>query len=94
MSSRDELQRIFDEAASSFAASNRKQLSYDDMLDMADVFEGWAQDERISVEKAAMILGWAEGLRRLADEVGPEWNPPEPDKLNIMGFIARKIAET
>jgi hypothetical protein len=92
MSSREELQRIFDEAVSNFAASNREQLSYEQMLDMADTFGEWAEDERVSFKKAAMLLGWAEALRCPADEVGPDWNPPKPDKLNVMGFIARKIA--
>jgi hypothetical protein len=91
VSSREELQRIFDEAISTFASSNREQLSYEQMLNVAAAFDEWAEDERLTLERSAQLLGWAEGLRRLAVEVGPEWHPVEPDKLNLLGLMARKI---
>ena len=70
------------------------QLSYGDMLHFADVCEGWAQDERLELEMTAKCLGWADGMRRLADLVGPDWNPPDPPKLSLVGFLARKFRET
>lgn len=32
-------------------------------------------------------------MRRLADDVGQNWNPPEPAKLSLTGFLARKLRD-
>jgi hypothetical protein len=88
--SRDELQRILDEASNVSDVSN-DELSYDDMLRLADVFEGWAQGPNTSLEWSAKLLGWADGWRRMAERVGPEWRPPYPEKLSLIGFIAKEL---
>lgn len=59
------------------------------MCALADTFEGWAQDQRMSPERSAQMLGWAESMRRLADEVGPTWNPPTPSTVTAIGFLGR-----
>ena len=33
--------------------------------------------------------GYAEGLLAEADQLGPDWNPPEPEKLTPIGFVGR-----
>jgi hypothetical protein len=57
MSSPADLERLLNESVGSFAPSNREQLSHRQMAALADVFEGWAMDERVSPERTAMILG-------------------------------------
>lgn len=63
------------------------------MVALSDVFDGWALDKRRSPEESAKILGWAESLRRLADEVCPEWNPPDSARLGVLGFMGRKVLD-
>ena len=36
-------------------------------------------DKRLTVEQSVRVVGWAEAMRTLADEVGSEWNPPGPN---------------
>ena len=68
----------------------RDQMAYRHMIALADFFEGWALDARMTPEQYAKLVGWAESLRRLADDVGPGWEPPAPDRLTLMGFPGRK----
>jgi hypothetical protein len=63
------------------------------MIALADTFEGWAIDERMTPEQSAKLVGWAESMRNLAEEVGPHWNPPTPEKLTLMGFLGRKAID-
>jgi len=63
------------------------------MVHLADVFEGWAIDRRVTPEQTAMILRWAEDMRALAERVGPDWDPPKPDKLSLVGFLGRTFDE-
>ena len=91
MPSRGPLADIFDQASSCPASNVKDELSYDRMLALADTFEGWSMDRRFGPEQSAKCLGYAEGLRRIADEVGPSWDPPEPEHLSAIGFLARQI---
>jgi hypothetical protein len=91
MDSPDDLQRIFDEAATLKNNHMRDQLAYGHMIALADNFEGWAMDVRMSPVQIAKLLGWAESLRQLAELVGPDWNPPEPERLTLMGFLGRQV---
>lgn len=93
MSSQEELLQIFNESTSSFAASNKEQLAYRHMIALAEVLEGWTMDARMSPERSAQILGWAEALDKLAEEVGPDWDPPQPARLTLMGFLGRKALD-
>jgi hypothetical protein len=91
MTSDDELRRIFEETAALKARDSRDQLAYRHMLALADHCEGWALDEEVTPEEAAELMGRAENLRQLAELVGPEWNPPQPEQLSVVGFLARRI---
>ena len=68
----------------------REQLSHDHMILLAEAMVGWALSDPERVER---WLALSDQLRDLADEVGPDWNPPEPERLSAMGFLARRMAE-
>jgi hypothetical protein len=63
------------------------------MLALADLFDGWAQCSKRTPEQISRLIRMADDSRELADLVGPNWNPPEPDKLSAIGFLARKPFE-
>jgi len=52
------------------------ELSGRDMDVLADIFEGWAQSDLTDCVNVARLLGWAEGLRKLALAVGIDYMPP------------------
>ena len=71
-------------------------LTGQEMLDLADMYEGWAQDVRMDAFNIARLLGWADGKRALVAVVGSDYEPPakvpgEPDSL--LKFIAKRQAE-
>ena len=66
------------------------------MVDLADMYEGWAQDGRFEPLEIARLPGWADGLRELAAAIGTDYEPPskvpgEPDSL--MKFMANKMKQ-
>ena len=80
---------MFDQAAEQrWSEDLREELGHRHMIHLADVFEGWAIDRRMTPEWTAKLTGWAESLRRLADEVGPDWDPPA-GTLSLVGFFGR-----
>ncbi len=89
MSEPDRLEAIFSENATSLSADMRHEHAYRHMVALAEIFTGWAMDGRFDRERSAALLGWAESWERLAGEVGPDWNPPEPEALSILQFLAR-----
>ena len=91
MSSPDDLQRIYEEAAALKAHDLRDQLAYRHMIALADHFEGWALDQRLAPKQTVKLMGWAENMRMLAELVGPEWDPPRPEELSLMGFLGREM---
>jgi hypothetical protein len=91
MNSPDELRRIFDEAATLKNDDLRDQLAHRHMLALADAFDGWAMDAQVTPVQSAQLLGSAESLRQLAELVGPDWDPPEPERLSLFGFLARQV---
>lgn len=70
------------------------QLSYQRMLLLADTYLRWAVDEQTTPEQAAKLLEWARGMKRLARLKGKDWNPPEPEKISLVGFLARQLEES
>jgi hypothetical protein len=68
----------------------REQLARHHMVFLADLLEGWALDKGMTPERSAKFIGFAEGVRALADEVGPDWNPPPPKTLCFVAYLARK----
>jgi hypothetical protein len=93
MTSEDDLRRIFEETAALKARDSRDQLAYRHMIALADNFEGWALDKQVTREEAAELMGHAENMRQLAELVGPEWDPPRPEQLSLMGFLARRMLD-
>jgi hypothetical protein len=61
------------------------------MIALADMFDGWALDAQLTPEQSAQFMGLAESMRRLADGVGPNWNPPSPKRLSLIGHLGRTI---
>lgn len=88
-SSAEGLARIFDQAAEQrWSEDLREELGYRHMMHLADVFEGWATDRRMTPEWTAKLAGWA----TLAEEVGATWDPPRPaGTLSLVGFIGRSL---
>ncbi len=89
MSDPDRLKGIFEENSQIVTGETRHGFAYRHMLALAELFTAWALDGRFGPERSASLLGWAEGWERLAEEVGPDWNPPEPEELSILQFFAR-----
>lgn len=88
--SNERLQRVFEDAARSNWPTAKEQLAYRHMLALADMWEGWSMDPRTSPQRTAQLLGWADALRRVAYEVGPDWDPPRPECLTLIGWMGRK----
>lgn len=94
-SSAEGLARIFDQAAERrWSEDLRKEIGYRHMKHLADVFEGWAFDSRMTPEWTAKLSGWAGSMRTLAEEVGATWDPPRPaGTLSLVGFIGRNLMD-
>jgi hypothetical protein len=86
----NELRRIYEDAAALKSRDCRDQLAYRHMIALADVFEGWALDKRMTPKQTASFLGLAENLRQLAELVGPSWDPPTREPLSLLGFLGRE----
>jgi hypothetical protein len=70
------------------------QLSAQAMGDLADMFEGWSQSDLTDSVNVARLLGWADGLRCLADAVGEAYTPPEPGSgspTSLLEFMAERM---
>ncbi len=72
-----------------FDESIREQLNYEQMIALADTFIGWSLNESIDPKRSAWLAGFAEGLLAEADLLGPDWNPPEPEELTVIGVAGR-----
>ena len=71
-------------------------LSGEDMLNLADMYEGWALDGRLGGFDIARLLGWADGFRALVVTIGADFEPPamapgEPDSL--LKFLTKKMKQ-
>jgi hypothetical protein len=91
MSSLDDLGRAFEEAARHRWKGVTEQLSHQDMINLADTLTGWAMARGVSREWSGRLVGWAETMQHIADKVGPEWRPPEPKQLSLIGLLARRL---
>lgn len=72
-----------------FDESLREQLNHEQMIALADVLTGWALDKRTDPKQSAWIKGFSEGLMAEAARLGPNWNPPEPERLSLIGYLGR-----
>ena len=59
------------------------------MIALADMLTGWALHNENDPKRSAWLAGVSEGLMAEADLLGPDWNPPEPEKLRLIGFMGR-----
>jgi hypothetical protein len=91
MPSLEDLGHAFEEASRNRWKGVVEQLSHADMINLADTLTGWAMARGVSREWSARLLGWAETMQQMADKVGPNWNPPEPQELSLIGFLARQL---
>ncbi len=89
--SQSERNELLEEFTRGFAfdESVRQQLSYQQMLALADMFTGWAFEKRTDPKRSAWLTGVSEGLMAEADQLGPDWSPPEPEELTLLGFLGR-----
>jgi hypothetical protein len=71
--------------------SQISQLTFDQMNDLADLFEGWALSESIRQDHRARCLGYADGMRELAEAAGPNWNPRWKGEPGLALFLARQM---
>ncbi len=85
---RDELLEEFT-LGFAFDESLRQQLNYEQMIALADMFIGWALGKSIDPKRSAFLTGVSEGLLAEADLLGPDWNPPEPEELTVIGVVGR-----
>ena len=67
----------------------RQQLSHAKMNALANMFFGWALSGNFDPKQSAWYTGVAEGLLAEAELVGSDWNPPEPEKLGVIGVLGR-----
>ncbi len=72
-----------------FDESHRQQLNHEQMITLANTFIGWALGKNIDPKRSAFLTGAAEGLLAEADLLGPDWNPPEPEELTLIGNMGR-----
>ncbi|MGL9621345.1 hypothetical protein QRQ56_25350 [Bradyrhizobium sp. U531] len=69
-------------------------LSGAELSGLADLLEGWSQDERLDCRSMIELLGWSDGLRSLVDTVGLSYTPlPWPDDVKppLFKLIATKM---
>ena len=74
-----------------FDESLREQLNIEQMIALSDMFVGWALAENIEPKRSAWLTGISEGLLAEAELLGPDWSPPEPEKLTAIGFVGRIV---
>ncbi len=89
----DDLRNVFDKAFAKVSAEVTSDLSYRHLVALADAFEEWALDKRRSAEQSAKLLAWSDRFRELADEAGPDWDPPKPERLSLIAFVGRKLLD-
>jgi len=72
-----------------FDESVQQQLNYGQMIALADMFFGWTLNENNKPQRSAWLTGYAEGLLAVADQLGTDWDPGEPEKLDVIGVVGR-----
>jgi hypothetical protein len=85
----DEVQSLLEEFTIGFAFDERlqQQLNYEQMIALSDMLTGWALGTEFDQKRSAWLAGFSEGLIAEANQLGPDWNPPEPEKLTLIGYM-------
>jgi len=71
-------------------------LSAVEMQDLADMFEGWAQGDRMDCVHVAMYHGYADSLRSLVEGVGADFVPPAAPPgapVSLIKFMALRMRQ-
>lgn len=71
-------------------------LSAMEMQGLADMFEGWAQSDRMDCVHVAMFHGYADGLRGLVEVIGADFVPPPAPPstpVSLIKFMALKMRQ-
>lgn len=89
MAENEVLTKLFEAASTVSMIHLKPELTHRHMKALAVIFEGWSLSRHVKPEQSAHLLGWAEALRELAEEVGPDWNPPDPPSVGLMGYLGR-----
>lgn len=66
-----------------------------ELISLGDLFEGWAQDDRLDPRTMIELLGWSDGMRILVQAVGDEYSPLPPQEdapVPLMKFLAKEAA--
>ena len=69
-------------------------LSGDELFGLADLTEGWAQDQQLDRRSMIELLGWSDGMRSLVEVVGLNYMPPPSpmgSKPPLFKFLATKM---
>jgi hypothetical protein len=77
-------------------AATLDALSGEDLISLADLFDGWAQDDRLDQRAMIELLGWADGMRTLAEAVGDDYAPPpwpRDVKVPLLKFLADRAGK-
>lgn len=69
------------------------QLTGAEIIELADTYEGWAQDPSVGAQQAFRLLGWADQYRLLAEIAGAAWQPYPPrgngaEGVRMLQFVA------
>ena len=66
-------------------------LAFAEMQDLADMYEGWAQDARVGRVNVPRLLGMADSLRTVAELAGPAWKPAPEEPPSLCALLARNM---
>ncbi|MDP9414445.1 MAG: hypothetical protein M3Q08_10240 [Pseudomonadota bacterium] len=68
-------------------------LNYEDMKNLAALFEGWGLDTtRLTDEQRMKVLLWSEDYDELADFCGSTWRATAPEEPpDPIAFLARQV---
>jgi hypothetical protein len=76
------------------AVSTLAMLSFQEMNDLADIFEGSAQDPKTEAIDVPRILGMADSVRSVAEVAGPHWRPDQQGELSLTAFLAQAMTDS
>jgi len=93
-SQHERLKKIFDLLAETgLRPQVKNELAYGEMLALAESFEAWASDRRMTPEESAEFLGRAQNLRNVAEEVGSSWAPNPRSQRSVIAILAEQVTE-
>ena len=71
----------------------KKQLSFSRMLAVAHNYYEWISDPNFGDNHTHKFKQMANSILLIAHEVGPKWDPPDPEKISLIGFLGRKLVK-